>query len=124
MITSAITEMHRWGLTGVHDAGASGQTLELYEELGREGNLNIRLYAMISDHQPTIDAWFRRGPLVGAYSGMLWVRSIKLYQDGALGSRGAALLDPYSDAPTTGLLVSPAEHIKTSPAARSSPASK
>lgn len=112
MITSAITEMHRWGLTGVHDAGASGQTLELYEELGREGNLNIRLYAMISDHQPTIDAWFRRGPLVGAYSGMLWVRSIKLYQDGALGSRGAALLDPYSDAPTTGLLVSPAEHIK------------
>jgi predicted amidohydrolase YtcJ len=112
MISDAIAEMHRWGLTGVHDAGASGQTLELYEELGREGKLNIRLYAMISDHQPTIEAWFRRGPLVGGYDGMLWVRSIKLYQDGALGSRGAALLEPYSDAPTNGLLVSPAAHIK------------
>lgn len=113
MITDAIAEMHRFGLTGVHDAGASGQTLELYEELGREGKLNIRLYAMISDHQPTIEAWFRRGPLVGAYDGTLWVRSIKLYQDGALGSRGAALLEPYTDDPrTSGLLVSPAEHIK------------
>jgi predicted amidohydrolase YtcJ len=113
MITDAIAEMHRWGLTGVHDAGASGQTLELYEELGREGLLSIRLYAMISDHQPTIDAWFRRGPLVGGYDGTLWVRSIKLYQDGALGSRGAALLEPYTDdARTSGLLVSPAAHIK------------
>lgn len=113
MITDAIAEMHRFGLTGVHDAGASGQTLELYEELGREGKLNIRLYAMISDHQPTIEAWFRRGALVGAYDGTLWVRSIKLYQDGALGSRGAALLEPYTDDPrTSGLLVSPAEHIK------------
>ena len=113
MITAAIAEMHRWGLTGVHDAGASAQTLDLYEELGREGKLNIRLYAMISDHAPTIDAWFRRGPLVGGYDGTLWVRSIKLYQDGALGSRGAALLEPYTDdARTSGLLVSPAEHIK------------
>lgn len=112
-IKAAIAEMHRWGLTGVHDAGASAQVLELYEELGREGALNIRLYAMISDHAPTIEAWFKRGPLVAAYDGTLWVRSIKLYQDGALGSRGAALLEPYTDAPgTTGLLVSAPEHIK------------
>lgn len=111
-IKAAIAEMHRWGLTGVHDAGASAQVLELYEELGREGALNIRLYAMISDHAPTIDAWFRRGPLVGAHDGTLWVRSVKLYQDGALGSRGAALLEPYSDEPsTTGLLVSAPAHI-------------
>ncbi|MFM8910361.1 MAG: amidohydrolase, partial [Gemmatimonadota bacterium] len=47
MIAAAITEMHRWGLTGVHDAGASAQTLELFEELGREGALDMRLYAMI-----------------------------------------------------------------------------
>lgn len=112
-IKASIAEMHRWGLTGVHDAGSSAQVLELYEELGREGALNIRLYAMISDHAPTLDTWFRRGPLVGAHDGTLWVRSIKLYQDGALGSRGAALLEPYSDAPTTnGLLVSAPEHIQ------------
>jgi len=113
MIKAAITEMHRWGLTGVHDAGASAQVLELYEELGREGALGIRLYAMISDDAATIDAWFKRGPQSALYDGTLWVRSIKLYQDGALGSRGAALLEPYSDnAATTGLLVSPPEHIR------------
>lgn len=111
-IKLAIDEMHRWGLTGVHDAGASATVLELYEELGREGALNIRLYAMISDHAPTIDAWFKRGPQLGLYDGTLWVRSIKLYQDGALGSRGAALLEPYADdARTTGLLVSAPAHI-------------
>ena len=112
-IKAAIAEMHRWGLTGVHDAGASAQVLELYEELGREGALNIRLYAMISDHAPTIEAWFKRGPQSGLYDGTLWVRSVKLYQDGALGSRGAALLEPYSDMPgTTGLLVSAPAHIQ------------
>lgn len=112
-IKAAIAEMHRWGLTGVHDAGASAQVLELYEELGRENALNIRLYAMISDHAPTIDAWFTRGPLIGGYDGTLWVRSIKLYQDGALGSRGAALLEPYSDdARNSGLLVSAPAHIR------------
>ena len=113
MIAAAITEMHRWGLTGVHDAGASAQTLELYEEIGREGALDMRLYAMISDHAPTLEAWFRRGPQSGLFDGRLWVRSIKLYQDGALGSRGAALLEPYSDdASTSGLLVSAPAHIR------------
>lgn len=112
-IKAAIAEMHRWGLTGVHDAGAGAQILELYEELGREGALNIRLYAMIADNAATIDAWLKRGPQSAMYDGTLWVRSIKLYQDGALGSRGAALLEPYSDMPaTTGLLVSPPEHIR------------
>lgn len=112
-IRVAIAEMHRWGLTSVHDAGASAQVLELYEELGREQALNIRLYAMISDHAPTLETWFRRGPVVGAYDGTLWVRSVKLYQDGALGSRGAALLEPYTDdARTNGLLVSAPAHIR------------
>jgi len=112
-IRASIAEMHRFGLTAVHDAGASAQVLELYEELGRENALNIRLYAMISDHAPTIDAWFRRGPQSALFDGTLWVRSIKLYQDGALGSRGAALLEPYSDdARTTGLLVREPAHIQ------------
>lgn len=112
-ISAAIAEMHRWGLTGVHDAGASAETLELYEELGREGALGIRLYAMISDHAPTLTTWFRRGPQSGLYDGTLWVRAVKLYQDGALGSRGAALLEPYSDnAATSGLLVSAPAHIR------------
>jgi predicted amidohydrolase YtcJ len=112
-IKAAIAEMHRWGMTGVHDAGASVLVAELYEELGRENALDIRLYAMLSDNAQAIEAALRRGPQSGLYNGMLWIRSIKLYQDGALGSRGAALLEPYSDQPaTTGLLVSQPEHIK------------
>ena len=111
-VQAAIAEAQKWGLTGVHDAGASAQVLDVYEELGKAGALNFRLYAMISDDSATIARWFARGPLVGGYDNTLWVRSIKLYMDGALGSRGAALLDPYSDnAGTTGLLVSKPDHV-------------
>lgn len=112
-IKNAIAEMHRWGMTGVHDAGASQLVVQLYEELGREQALDIRLYAMISDNAAAIDAMIQRGPQSALHDGMLWLRAIKLYQDGALGSRGAALLEPYSDdAKTNGLLVSAPEHIK------------
>jgi predicted amidohydrolase YtcJ len=112
-IVDAVKEAQRWGLTGVHDAGASATDLDVYEELAKAGQLKFRLYAMISDDAPTIDAWFKRGPLLGGYNGTLWVRSIKLYADGALGSRGAALLEPYSDDPKNiGLLVSAPAHIQ------------
>ena len=112
-IQAAIAEAQKWGLTGVHDAGASAEELDVYEELGKSGTLNFRLYAMISDDSTTLARWFARGPLVGGYDNTLWVRSVKLYMDGALGSRGAALLDPYTDnATTNGLLVSRPEHIE------------
>ena len=111
-VRAAIAEAQKWGLTGVHDAGASSQVLDIYEELGKAGQLDFRMYAMISDDSTTLAKWFARGPLVGGYDNTLWIRSIKLYIDGALGSRGAALLDPYADmANTNGLLVSKPEHI-------------
>jgi predicted amidohydrolase YtcJ len=111
-IQAAIVEAQKWGLTGVHDAGATAEQLEIYEELAKAGAMNFRLYAMISDDSATISRWFARGPLVGGYDNTLWVRSIKLYIDGALGSRGAALLDPYADDATrNGLFVSRPEHI-------------
>ena len=111
-IQAAIAEAQKWGLTGVHDAGATAEQLEIYEELAKAGAMNFRLYAMISDDSATIARWFARGPLVGGYDNTLWVRSIKLYIDGALGSRGAALLDPYADDATrNGLFVSRPEHI-------------
>ena len=112
-VQAAIAEAQKWGLTGVHDAGASAQVLDIYEELGKSGALNFRMYAMISDDSATVARWFARGPLVGGYDNTLWIRSVKLYMDGALGSRGAALLDPYADnASTNGLLVSKPEHIE------------
>ncbi|HEY3288436.1 MAG TPA: amidohydrolase [Gemmatimonadaceae bacterium] len=112
-ILDAVKEAQRWGLTGGHDAGAGATELDVYEELAKSGQLKFRVNAMISDNAQTIDAWFKRGALADGYNGTLWVRSIKLYADGALGSRGAALLEPYRDDPkNTGLLVSAPAHIQ------------
>jgi len=112
-VLAAIAETQRWGLTGVHDPGEPQAVLDLYEELGRTGQLTSRIYAMIGDDSATIARAFARGPQSGLYGGMLWIRSIKLYADGAMGSRGAALLEPYSDDPgNTGLLKSTPAHIQ------------
>ncbi|MBA3890210.1 MAG: amidohydrolase [Gemmatimonadaceae bacterium] len=113
-ISAAITEMHRWGLTGIHDAGASRATIDAYEALARGGRLDLRLYVMISDDSAAIGHYFTRGPQSALHDGRLWIRAVKLYADGALGSRGAALLDPYTDDPNnSGLIVSPPEHIRS-----------
>ena len=110
----AIALMHRWGLVGIHDAGASRDMIDLYEEMGRAGELDLRLYAMISDDSAALKHYFAMGPRSSLYGGHLWVRSVKLYADGAMGSRGAALLEPYSDdANNTGLLLSAPEHIRS-----------
>lgn len=112
-LVAAIDEMHRWGLTGIHDAGAGRTTIDLYEELASAGQLQLRTYVLISDDSAAIEHYFARGPQSALYDGMLWIRGIKLYADGALGSRGAALLDPYTDDPNnSGLLVSAPEHIE------------
>ncbi|GAC1515576.1 MAG: amidohydrolase [Gemmatimonadaceae bacterium] len=112
-LTAAVREAQRWGLTGVHDAGATRPVIDLYEELARGGQLDLRTYVMVADDSLSLAHYLARGPQSGLYDGRLWIRSIKLYADGALGSRGAALLEPYSDDPAnTGLLVSPPEHIR------------
>jgi predicted amidohydrolase YtcJ len=118
-ILRAIAECNRWGLTGVHDAGEDPETIGIYESLAKEGNYNLRNYVMLSDPgEPGTLAvlenrYLARGPQTALYDGRLWIRAIKLYADGALGSRGAALLAPYSDDPTnSGLLVSRPDHIR------------
>jgi len=112
-LMAAIAEANKWGLTGVHDAGASRSTIELYEEIAKAGKLTMRAYVMIGDDSADLAYYFKVGPRSGLYDGRLWVRTIKLYADGALGSRGAALLDPYSDDPgNTGLLTSAPEHLR------------
>lgn len=118
-ILAAISECNRWGLTGVHDPGEDAETIGIYEELAKEGNYNLRNYVMLSDPgEPGSPATLRnpylvRGPQSALYDGHLWIRAIKLYADGAMGSRGAALLAPYTDEPTnSGLLVSRPAHIR------------
>jgi predicted amidohydrolase YtcJ len=112
-LLAAVKEANRWGLIGVHDAGATRETIDLYEELARSGRLDIRAYVMVGDDSATLDHYFSRGPQSALYDGRVWVRAVKLYADGALGSRGAALLEPYSDDPgNRGLLVSRPEHLR------------
>ena len=124
---AAIAEAQQWGLTGVHDAGESRTTIDLYEELAKAGELNFRLYVMIGDDSAAVAHYLARGPQSRrCTTATLWIRAIKLYADGALGSRGAALLEPYSDDPNNnGLLLSRARaHPARWPSARSRPASR
>jgi predicted amidohydrolase YtcJ len=93
------------GLVGVHEAGVKKETLELYREMADAGELPISVYAMLSQDDEALEEMMQSGPEVRR-GGMLTVRSIKVYADGALGSRGAALLEPYEDDPgNTGLLM-------------------
>ena len=105
-ILAAITELNRWGVVGVHDAGVRSATIDLYEELARAGRFDLRDYVMVAGDSADLARVFARGPQNALYDGRLWIRAIKMYADGALGSRGAALLEDYADDPgNRGLLV-------------------
>jgi len=108
----ALAEMARLGLTGVADAGIDRGTYSRYRRYADQGKLTARIYAMIGGTGADFDAIAADGPVLGAGGDVLTVRSVKLYADGALGSRGAALLAPYSDDPgNLGLLFNTPEAI-------------
>lgn len=109
-LAAAARECARLGLTTVHDAGVGAQGLAAYRELLARGELPVRVYAMIGGPGALWKEFLARGPEIGD---RLTVRSLKLMADGALGSRGAALLEPYSDDPgNTGLLMLTREEIE------------
>lgn len=101
----ALQKMRANGLTSVHDAGVGVDTWKRYKAYADSGRLTTRIYAMIAGAGETFDRLSSGGPVASYADDMLALRSIKLYADGALGSRGAAMLEPYSDDPgNTGLL--------------------
>jgi predicted amidohydrolase YtcJ len=105
----AMDECLAKGVTSLTDAGEGTDVLALYREAAAAGKLRTRLYVMAAG-LPTMRALGR--PEIGLGKGLLTIRSVKLYADGALGSRGAALLEPYADDPgNMGLLVTPPEGI-------------
>lgn len=113
-LLDALDHLASIGITSVHDAGVDARTLAIYRRLAERGALPIHVYAMLDGQQPMADlrpqmqAW-RATPTVGR----LTVRAVKFYADGALGSRGALLFEPYSDDPsTTGLAVTPADELR------------
>lgn len=91
------------GLTSVVDAGLPYQTIELIRKMQTEGRLTMRLNTMIDPDDATMDYYMPNGPFTSDH---LTIRSVKLYADGALGSRGAKMKAPYSDDPQkTGLIL-------------------
>jgi predicted amidohydrolase YtcJ len=87
-----------FGLTMVADAGLKDEQIRTILALQQEDTLHTRIYAMLTPDRLTLKNWFWNGPTLGE---QLIIRSLKAYADGALGSRGALLLDPYSDKPET-----------------------
>jgi predicted amidohydrolase YtcJ len=87
------------GWTQVQDPGGSFRDVDLYKKLYAEGKLKIRIYKAVYGPGPEADRLLREGPTIEAFGNRLNVRAIKVVSDGALGSRGAALLAPYSDVP-------------------------
>lgn len=101
----ATEECARLGITSVHDAGVGAADIGGYRALIRKGQLPVHVYAMLgySGGGHLLDQWFAKGPEAGD---LLTVRSIKVVADGALGSRGAAMIEPYTDEPgNRGLLI-------------------
>ncbi len=100
----------RLGLTTVHDAGIGVDERNAYRELIKENSLPLRVYAMIGGTGELWQEYAKSGPEIGSH---LTVRSVKLYADGALGSRGAALWQPYTDdKSTSGLMVTTKETLE------------
>ena len=91
------------GLTSVTDAGLDIATIELIDSLQQAGQLKMHVNAMVNPDDETMDHFMQKGVIDKE---RLTVRSVKIYADGALGSRGAKLLEPYSDDPSNkGLIV-------------------
>ncbi len=99
------------GLTAIHEMGAKWDRVQIYKRLAAAGELRLRVVVFLEDDPATLDAGLAAGPWLSD-DRMLLVRGVKLYADGALGSRGALLLADYSDqAGSRGLAVTPRSHL-------------
>lgn len=106
-LEKAYEQMAKMGITSVHDAGVGVQAWDLYKQFADQGKAKTRIYGMIAGAGGTFDRLSENGPIPSYADDMLALRSVKLYSDGALGSRGAAMIESYSDDPgNRGLLFS------------------
>jgi predicted amidohydrolase YtcJ len=111
-LTRALAATASVGLTGVHDMGTSIEDLYLFGDFADQGRLGLRVVAYADGDSRALDELCRSGPYMHA-SGRLRMSGVKFYADGALGSRGAALIEPYSDDPgNRGILVTPPEKLR------------
>ncbi len=107
-LTSAEKNCFATGLTTITDCGLMYQEAEGIDQLQKAGVLNIRMYIMLSDNPENFERYLKRGPYK---TDKIYIKGFKFYADGALGSRGACLLEPYSDRPEWhGFLLSNKNH--------------
>jgi len=110
----ALQQMVSLGLTGVHEMGIDQSVMELYQQRIEAGQFPTRVYAFTDGAGETLD-WLCSNGIYADASGRLTMRAVKLYIDGAMGSRGAALLEDYSDeSGNSGLLFMPAADLEAS----------
>jgi predicted amidohydrolase YtcJ len=112
-IDLATEEAFSKGVTSFQDAGSNFETVALYKQLASEGRLPIRLWVMVRDSNERLRERLAKEKVVGTADNHLTVAAIKVTADGALGSRGAWLLEPYADSPgSTGLNTTPMASIQ------------
>ena len=96
----ALQECFENGIVGFHQAGSGPDHISLYKDFASRDELKLRLYVMLNGRDSDLlDEYFSKGIEKNLYGGQLSIRAVKLYADGALGSRGAWLLEEYTDAP-------------------------
>ncbi len=94
-----------YGLTTIHDAGSSWETVNLWKRLYDDGKMQVRIYEFVRGPGADVDTLLQNGAQIGLFDHHLTIRGIKISIDGALGSRGAALLENYADENTRGLFL-------------------
>lgn len=104
--------LHEQGFTSIHDAGASRRQIAIFQQMAAAGELDLRVHVMVSADRPDeLEYWLNNGPQLDP-NDQVQVRAIKVYTDGALGSRGAAMLEDYADDPgNNGLLITEPEEL-------------
>src|SRR6185295_14800828 len=101
------------GWTQIQDAGGSYADVDIFKKLYTTGAIKLRIYKAVYGPGPNATRLLSEGPTIGAFDNRFTLRTIKVVSDGALGSRGAALLAPYSDAPdTSGFLTVKEEELR------------
>lgn len=101
------------GWTQIQDAGGGYNDVEIFKKLYAAGTIKLRIYKAVHGPGPSATRLLNEGPTIGEFGNRFTFRTIKVVSDGALGSRGAALHDPYSDAPdTAGFLTVKAEELR------------
>lgn len=110
-LLSAQRECFSYGLTSIVEAGLGTSQIEMIRSLQKVDALKIKIYAMLSSESPDLDIWLKKGAIKEA---RFHLNAIKFYSDGALGSRGACLLEPYNDDKSYGMMLIDHQKFKES----------